>query len=57
MRPLAQILMDLLEREPLTVHELVDLTGRSPEYLEETLVYLEGFGLVDHEYGYWTLSA
>ena len=57
MRPVTPALMELLEREPLTVHELVDLTGRSPAYLEETLVYLEGFGLVDYEHGYWTLSA
>lgn len=57
MRPLARVLIDLLEHEPLTVHHLADITGRRPEQLEEMLLYLDGFGIVSYRQGYWLLPS
>ncbi|UPV76201.1 hypothetical protein M0R89_09150 [Halorussus limi] len=37
----------------MSVYELGDYTGIPLDNLDDTLTYMEGFGMVDHRQGYW----
>ena len=53
MPPRVVTLLRFLERNPMMVYRLGDLTGYPLTEIESLLEYLEGFGIVEHHQGYW----
>lgn len=43
----------LLGHEPMTVYLIGDATGFELTEIQDTLEYMEDFGMVEHRQGYW----